>query len=254
MSEGRHLSSLQLDELALGALPQAEEAAARAHLASCGRCQADDAALASSRAHFSAAVLPKTMGAVRRRADAESGFWQRRRTWLVGLTVACGAAAALLIGIRRPATDEDLLAKGGGAPLAAFFKRGDRVAQVVAGQPLRAGDSVRLVVQTQAKRHVAVLSADVSGHVTRWFPQQGKQSGELAAHARAELPGAIVLDASPGPERLFAVFADSPIDLPPLEKKLFELGRAGPEAVRRTERLNIIGADQATRLIEKEPK
>jgi hypothetical protein len=238
VSAAPHLSSLRLDELALGTLSPGEAAQAQAHLGSCAQCKADFDALAADRAQFTAAVLPKTMGAVRRRAE---GLRARpRRSWFAGLAVAMGAAAAVVIAVRRPSLDSDLLAKGDGPSVSAFFKRGDRVAPA-AGQRLRRGDSVRLTVVAKENRFLAVYSIDGTGLVTRWFPQAGEQSGEVAAHARTELPGSIVLDASPGPERLYAWFTPVPLPLAPLEREL-----------RATGKVDVPGAEVVTLQLDKE--
>lgn len=213
-----HLSSLQQDALALGSLPDAERAAAEEHLAGCERCRADAASLSAARAHFTGAVLPKTLGAVRRRAGAESS----RRRWFAGFAVALGAAAAVLIGVnQRRLVEEDVLEKGGAGTLQAYVQRDDRAEPVPDGTRLKAGDAVRLAVRTGPQdRFLAVLSLDGQGHVTRWFPLQGEQSGPVPPGVRIELPGSIVLDSSPGPEKLFAIFSAQPLPLAGLEKTL----------------------------------
>ena len=247
MSAAAHLSSLQLDALALGAMEPVLAAAARAHLASCARCRADDSTAAAARAHFTAALLPQTMGAVRRRADASQ---RARRAWLPGLLLAFGAATALLFWARPAPVEDDLLAKSAGPSVTAYYRRGDRVAPVAAGERLRRGDAVRLTVIPAARRFVAVLSLDGAGHVTRWFPLDAAESRALPA-GRTELPGSIVLDASPGPERLFAFFSSAPLPLAVLEARLAGLARTGPEAARSAVPLAPEATDQVVLPLEK---
>src|SRR5262249_33751044 len=94
----QHLSALALDALALDALDcAAPTAAARAPLAICERCRTDLERATELRAHFTVAVLPRTLPR------------RRHRTWsLMWLAVpALGALAAVWIGRDhvRPARD-----------------------------------------------------------------------------------------------------------------------------------------------------
>lgn len=212
----KHLSSLELDSLALGALPAGEQAAAGQHLADCARCRTDAAALAESRAHFTAAVLPQTMGAVRRGAGV-----RQRRVWWAGVLVALGSAAAVLLVVRPHPAEDDLREKGSAGTLQAFVQRGTSADPVPDGATLKPGDAVRLVARANGvNRYLAVLSKDPAGHVTRWFPLQGEISAAIAPGVRVELPGSIVLDASPGPEELHAFFSSQPESLAALEARL----------------------------------
>jgi hypothetical protein len=64
--------------------------------------------------------------------------------------------------------------------------------------------------------------------------------------------GSIVLDDADGPERVFALFSAEPLDAREVRQALEALGRRGPEAVRRTEALPLVGTVQRSLLLEKE--
>ncbi|MBS2023165.1 MAG: zf-HC2 domain-containing protein [Deltaproteobacteria bacterium] len=215
-----HVTPLQLDELALGVLPPEQKAALEAHVAGCARCKADLAEHTQAREHFSAAVLPKTLGAVRARAEAE-GFGRPKGLFgLVSLRkfgfllAPLAAAAAILLFLKpQSITEPDVLTKGG-ASVSAFARRGDRVFAVSPSEHVRPGDAVRLVLQPGPQTFALVLSVDSLGHVTQWFPQVGPASAPIAPRQRLELPGSIVLDATPGTEHVFALLSGAALDAP----------------------------------------
>jgi hypothetical protein len=60
-----------------------------------------------------------------------------------------------------------------------------------------------------------------------------------------------VLDAAPGPERLFAVFTEQPIDAAELTSALEALGKRGAEAIRQARELPIRANVQASLVFEK---
>ncbi len=221
-----HVTPLQLDELALGLLAPEQKAALEAHVAGCARCKADLEAHTQAREHFSAAVLPKTLGAVRARAEAE-GFGKPKGLFGIvslrkfGFLLAPLAAAAAILLFLKPqsTTEPDVLTKGG-ASVSAFARRGDRVFAVSPSEHVRPGDAVRLVLQPGPQTFALVLSIDSLGHVTQWFPQAGAASAPIVPHQRLELPGSIVLDATPGSEHVFALLSSAALDAAALKAAL----------------------------------
>ncbi|HET9451957.1 MAG TPA: hypothetical protein VFO83_13795, partial [Aggregicoccus sp.] len=67
----------------------------------------------------------------------------------------------------------------------------------------------------------------------------------------AELPGSVVLDAAPGPERVFALFSDAPLAAGDVTRALEALGSGGRGAIRAQQRLPVAGTEQASFLFEK---
>lgn len=233
-----HLSAIQIDKLALGALTHEDEAAARVHLASCARCRRDHDAAASLRAHFTVRVFART---VPRRHLV--------RWWFA--VPALTVAAAIAVMLRPHPPEVPALAIKGEAAWQVFANRDDQTFPVHDGTLLAAGDRVRFVVTPEGARFLLVVSVDGAGQVSTYYPYGGERSGALESAARVELPGSIVLDAAPGPERVFALFSDEPIEAASVTDPLRAIGAGGPIAIRAARSLAIATRAQATLVFEK---
>lgn len=223
----------------------------RSHLASCARCQRALEAIQAARAHFEAAVLPRTMDMVEQRARRR--FWHRSLArW--SLLPALAAAAALVLVVHGrdvPSAPEPELGIKGAATLRVFVQRSGRGVQVRDGDRLAPGDQIRFVVQPGGARYVLVASVDGTGNATIYFPYDGRESGRIADDPRIELPGSIVLDAAAGPERIYALFSREPVRAETVKRRLGAIGARGPEAIRHEKRLDVAGVGQASLLFEK---
>jgi hypothetical protein len=225
-----HLSSIQIDGLASGLV---SDAAARAHVESCERCRADLTATESAMAHFKSAILPRTVAKLR-----PAPTWRR---WLPALLVPVLAAAAVMLWLGRKAPVEPDIGIKGDVTFQVFAKRGTEVLQLRDGTKLRAGDAIRFVAGAQTARYLLIGSVDGSGKATLYYPYGGPRSGEIGKMP-AELPGSIVLDAAPGPERLFAIFSAQPIEGDAMTRALIDLGGKGSGAIRATQMIDVPGA------------
>jgi hypothetical protein len=74
------------------------------------------------------------------------------------------------------------------------------------------GDALRFVVQPGGLPYLLIVSRDGAGHLTVYYPFGGSRSAELKSEGRNELPGSVELDATPGEERLFALFSRRPLE------------------------------------------
>lgn len=250
-----HLSSLALDALALGALPPGERTHAEQHLAHCSACRARAQTQEEARAHFSARVLPATLPSLRARALP---WWRRPRAWTPLLGLALATAAALLVVVRAPeqaapADEEPLYGVKGGASLGVYAHRGERVWKVAQGEALAPGDQVRFRVQPGGLPYLLLVSVDGAGQVSVYHPFGGRRSARVAApdSAPLELPGSVVLDAAPGPERIYALFSEAPLDVDAVSPVLESLARGGPRAIRGHTQLSVSAEAQASFLFEK---
>jgi hypothetical protein len=238
-----HLSSLTIDALAGGHLEGGAAEAARAHIAACARCRGDVETAEAACAQFTREVLPRTLPTLR-----PQPWW--RRMW-PALVVPVFAAAALLLWIARsadvPEPDRDLRIKGT-ATFQVFAKRGDYVFAVRDAAKLAAGDSIRFVAG--GPRYLLIASVDGAGKPTVYYPYGGNRSHAIATEP-AELPGSIVLDAAPGPERLFALFSDQPLEAAVVTRALGTLGARGADAIRATATLEVAAAVQISIVFEK---
>jgi hypothetical protein len=234
------LSALQLDELAL-------RGGSDAHLASCARCQADADELAAVRAEF------------RPRPDAIVLRAPWRRWWWMVVPAAVAAALALVYlqpaglqpaglqpaglqpaglqpaGLQpaglRPATTPDLGVKGSEPTLRVFANHAGDVFSVHDGTRLVAGDRIRFVVEPAGMPYVLIASIDSTGAATVYYPYGGIASAAIPPAERSELPGSIILDAAPGPERVFAMFSDAPIASAAVLDQLRQVGTRGSSAI-----------------------
>jgi hypothetical protein len=256
-----HPSELELHALALGGLPAERVSALEHHTRDCARCREALEALGQAHGEFKRSVLPRTLPGIQARAGRPSAL-----RWIfagVPLAAAAGALVLLLAPSRGPEPVPDVLPKGGGAlpavapGLELFVQRDGAVSKVApdAGR-LRPGDQVRFVARRPpGMRYVLVVSADAGGGTSVYYPFGGTESAALeGAPARTEIPGSIVLDDSPGPERIFALYSSRPLAVSTLRGALEGVARGGPAAVRSTERLTLEGAGQASFLFEKDPR
>ncbi len=236
-----HLSSLTLDALVLGCLELASAGQAVDHLGACARCAGDLAVLRESRSRFEAHVFARTLPAVEQRRS--------RRRWVRFLSPAVLVGALGLVFLARPAPD--LTAKGGPA-CEVFAKREGRIFAVKDGAALAPGDEIRFVVRPAGFRHVLVASVDAAAVATVYAPYGAKQSLKLGSGTdRAELPGSVRLDTTPGPERLYCLFSQRPIDAAPVLTWLRQIGSGGREALRNPPPPTLPSVVAVSALVEK---
>lgn len=241
-----HPSMLVIDALAAGKLDGAEADAARAHIVTCTRCRDDLAAAEAAGAKFMRDVLPRTLPAIRPR---------RSRWWTLVPAVLAPALAvlALVWWSKRggaPERDDDDVRIKGSLTFQVFASHGHDVIPVRDGTRLLPGDSIRFVVGSGGPGYVMVASIDGAGHASIYYPYDGARSGD-ATSKPSELPGSIVLDASPGPERLFALVSAEPLEASVVTRALAAIGAGGAQAIRDTTRLDVPAAAQASVVFEK---
>ena len=251
METAQHLTSPTVDAFVSEKLAGADRSRAEAHLTDCARCRDDVARSRAAQADFCEIVLPRTLARVRSRLSSPAHAWHRRFrspwTWLAGVATA---AAALLLFVRTPARD-DILTKGG-ASLRVVARRDGKLFPVADGTRLRAGDELRFVVSAGA-RWLLVASIDGDGQASVYYPFDGVSSASIdAAGKRLELPGSIVLDQARGPERIFALFSDTPLPSARVKAELVRLGAGGADAIRNTRALPDEAAEQLSIVVEKE--
>jgi hypothetical protein len=132
-----------------------------------------------------------------------------------------------------------------------FGHRNARTFQVRDRSMLAANDRLRFVITPDRAPYLLIASIDGAGAVSIYFPYGGTRS-ERVEGTRIELPDSIVLDDAPGPERLFAIFSDEPIDARTIEPRLRELAARGPDAIRSTSRLAVAARAQLSLVFEKQ--
>jgi hypothetical protein len=259
MNQTNHLSTSDYDLLLLHELSGEAQARVERHLMDCERCRTDHAGYAADARQFSQEIFPRTVERVDR---ATPGSWvgrllRPRVVWLLApvvtavlvLSVARGRLADE--GQRQARTDEDIRIKGGEPTLRSFARRMQHVFPIRDGMELHPGDEMRFVVDSPRLQYLLVASVDGVGKVNIYFPYDGSQSGLITTGKPTELPGSIVLDNAPGPERVFAFYSQKPLLRAELEPVLKALGASGPAGIRRKELPPVPAEGLSTFLFEK---
>lgn len=235
-----HTSPLLLGKLLAGKATEDEVRTAEAHAQACARCSEELAEARAAARRFTESVFPRTRPAV-------EGRRRPARSWRLLLPVVLAAAAAVVLFVRRPPPELPRFQVKGGGALSVFALRGGESFRVGEGTALRAGDRIRFGVVAGDARFVLVASVDGRGQVSIYQPSIPVSTGEGPMWI---LPDSIVLDDAPGPERIFALFSDRPVEEPAVTAALTALGAAGTGAIRGTTRLPL-SYMQASVLIEK---
>jgi hypothetical protein len=248
MTEPSHLSAYQLDSLRAGRLDGEGARAARGHLAACPTCRRLEDSLLAEQRHFAHEVLPRTRAALRARIESAP----RRAAWPRWAFLTLAPAALLVLLVARPRQPVTYQAIKGGPSLQVVARRAGRTFPVAGAGPLAAGDAIRFVVSSP-RPFLMIAAVDAQGHSRVYAPFDGKESAAVAADQRLELPegGSIELDATPGPERIFALFSRRPLPAQTVLTALERLGARGAEALRSTERLDVAADAQLSELVEK---
>lgn len=260
MNQGQHLSTSDYDLLLLHALSDDEQQRIERHLADCQRCRVDQEGYAADARRFSQEVLARAVSLLPQ-ASQESflhRLFRRRVVWVLAPAVMAAFALVVAHGKRvepgrgeEGSTAADVRIKGGEPTLRSFARRMQHVFAVHDGMELHAGDELRFVVDSPALPFLLLVSVDGAGRINVYFPYDGSQSGTIATGKPTELPGSIVLDNAPGPERIFALYSKTPLLRADLESALRELYRQGPAAIRGKASLPVKAERQITLLFEK---
>lgn len=252
-----HLSASTIDALALeGALDAATQEAAEAHLRSCSKCNAEASAGRALRDRFATDVFPRTVESVVRK----SALQKRGRVLRLGLQVAVPtlalAAAVTLLLRSSPApsskpADRDYLAVKGSAAMQIVARRGGHSIDVHDGVVLAPEDQIRFMVEPAGLPYLLVVSIDGAGAASVYYPYDGRESARLSSVGKFEVPGSIVLDRAPGPERIYALLSEEPIAASDVLPALRAIGARGREGILGTRELPVRAATQLSIVFDK---
>ena len=199
--EASCLSDLALDRLVAG---ERVDAAVTAHAAGCARCTARLDELRRARDE-----MQPLLDAIRARGADGVGrvVPLKRRVWLSAMLPLVAAAAILLLFLPRllkPSTGER---EKGSSPLlldVVVRHTEGHVEALAADGRVRAGDAIRFLVTTPRAGHLVILGLDAAGKVSVYVAD-GDDAHPVAQGPKQPMPGSIVLDATPGAERLVAL-------------------------------------------------
>lgn len=185
-----------------------------AHVAACAHCGPYVAALRVEADAFTRARPPELfLKQLERKAAARpTAPWWR---WLA-LGAPLAAALVLFFFFRTP--EPEVTFKG--APLRVFLKRGDAEPTLLPPDArVKAGDSLRFGYDAPAEGYLAVFELDGTEATAVFWPYAGARAAKVK-QAQGLLAGAVVLDDSPGPEWLVAVWSRAPFETAPLLQQL----------------------------------
>jgi hypothetical protein len=190
-----------------------------AHVESCDDCGPYVAALKAEAEAFARARPPELFQKQleRRALSSPARPWWTR--WWVVLTPVAAALALFLVPTGVPGPGDDGVTLKGSA-LRVFVKRGDaEPTPLAADARVAAGDALRFSYDAPQDGYLAIFDLDGTEAVTVFWPFDGTAASAVKRGAGL-LPGSVVLDASPGPEWLVAVWSRAPFDVAPLAAQL----------------------------------
>jgi hypothetical protein len=182
--------------------------AATSHVTDCARCQRRVAAREAAREGFRSigpALWPAVLEGRRARTRR---FWQR--PFFMAPLALAGAMALVLV--TRVSPPSPYWGAKGALSLSIVARRGDEVFALDAGRRAQPGDALRFLPAAPSPfRFVTIVSVDGRDDVTFFYPSSGQDRSVPLPPAGQALPGSIVLDDAPGPERLLVALTDQPI-------------------------------------------
>jgi hypothetical protein len=102
------------------------------------------------------------------------------------------------------------LRRKGSAAVGFFVKRGDRVQRGSDGEHVQPGDQLRFTLRSDRPTQLAILSLDARGVVSVYFPRTEGQGALRPIGEELALDAGVELDATLGPETIFAIRCPTP--------------------------------------------
>ncbi len=221
----RTLTDIELERHLAGELPAARFAAATdADRTRLGELRADAEAFLRS-VDVDMEVRRIQQRIERSRPQETSKSWLR---WFVPASALAAAAAVILVVIKRGndspeglRLEDETQVKGDEISLVVHRQAPggrDGSTRLSSGDPVQAGDRLRFEINAGKPGFVAVVGIDGSGKASIYYPDAdavagGRRTPTPFDPAQRLLPGAIELDATPGDERFFALYAERPFSL-----------------------------------------
>ncbi len=217
-AEDEHPSEHALARHRAGEGAAAERERIEAHLAGCQRCRHTLEQLAEFERVFAEQVPQRAILAAVQEAGERGGSgpaWQRR---LRPLAWSAAVAAVLVLlalvfwpslGPQQPAPAERI--KGAGLELDYLVAERGRVAPAGPNRLLHPGDRIQFRFSGPRGGFLHLVGVDAAGRVSVYYPLPGEPHPPFAGGAGRPVPGSVILDATLGAERVFALVCDRPL-------------------------------------------
>lgn len=198
------LTDLSFDAWLAGELDAQACTALQAHVNGCARCRARHALLVTERAAY-LALHPQPELRIARAV-------RPTRRWPVPAALL-GAAAVLAVFLARPAVDPSgQVRRKGAASIGFFVERAGTFERGHGGQSVRPGDRIRFTYTSDRPAYLAILARDAANTVSVYFPS-GEAARYLPEGYDRPLESSVELDATLGPERMYALFCEHGFEL-----------------------------------------
>ncbi len=217
--DGLHPSEHALARHCAGEGDEAGQERIQAHLDGCSACartmqELDDLCREFGERHDRVGFL----AAVRERAEEaedEPAFW-RVLFRPAGLAFAAAAAALLVVLlVARPwGPGEESKERIKSVELELGYVVMDRGRPIKAGpeRVLHPGDRVQFKLSAPRGGFVHIVGVDMAGRVSVYFPRPGEAPEAYPGGSGRPVPGSVILDATLGRERVFALICATPLD------------------------------------------
>jgi hypothetical protein len=262
--DDRHPSRLALERWSVDGCELAERQWLEQHLAECQVCREQVAALVAFRDKFHREHSRAGFLAVVRTRAAEEvpGGAGAGRRWLavpIPALVASAAALALVVGLlvwpggeaQQDPTRSPERIKSSELELGLLVQEQGRVVVAEPGRVVHPGDRIQFRLSAPRGGYVHLISVDQAGQVSVYFPGPDETPEAYPGGSGRPVPGSVILDATLGRERVFALICDQPIDRSRLDGLIRSLA-AEPGVWLERDRLPI-DCVQTSLLLRKEP-
>jgi hypothetical protein len=207
------LSDLVLDRLIAGELDGSEiGTAARAHLERCEPCRSRKRTLEEAAARFETEIF--ISGAALKTARAA-----KRAPMRLGGSIGAAAAAVFIVMLVQTKSLEVRTKGALGLGIVARHLDG-KTEQIFSGAEMSPGEAIRFEISSTRQGYLFIAGIDAAKNVTPYYPST-KDAQILPPAPGTLLEGSVTLDATLGPERIFAVLCDQPIEA----RRILERGR-----------------------------
>ena len=191
----------------------AERDAIGRHIEMCQSCRA---IWESFRRRREAFLEDHPSGPTFARLTAEADRRLNRRRQLMRLVPAVAAVTGfmvLAVILVWPSPPKYSIRTKGDVSIRFHVLRDDQVEPGVSGEAYKEGDRIQFEYTSGANRYLFLVSLDDSGRVSNFNYQSSQTSVPIIPGGGLQLEGSIILDDSPYPERVFAIFSNRPLDL-----------------------------------------
>jgi hypothetical protein len=213
------LSDLKLDQLMRGELAAPDEA--KQHLDSCEKCRARMKELEAARESWQKENPQLTKETPKQK---DSPTEKRPFPWAaVSVGLAAAAAFALWIRPHGPPSPPVERAKGG-IQLSMFVSHEGKVRPAAPREIVSPGDLLQFKYSSDQERYVAVLSVDGARQGSIYFPDGETQARKLGPAQDQPLANSTELDNVLGPEKIYGLFCEQPLELEPVRAQLQKFG------------------------------